>query len=52
MYHVYNRFSSGEAYFADPNDAIDFVEAIGVYRCPVTLYGPDERVPIVPRTRF
>ena len=28
LYHVYNRFSSGEANFADPNDAIEFVEAI------------------------
>ena len=28
LYHVYNRFSSGEAIFADPNEAIDFVEAI------------------------
>jgi len=28
VYHVYNRVSSGEAIFADANDAIDFVEAI------------------------
>ena len=28
LYHVCNRFSSGEANFADPDDAIDFVDAI------------------------
>ena len=25
LYHVYNRFSSGEQVFADPDEAIEFV---------------------------
>lgn len=28
LYHVYNRISSGETTFADPNEASDFVETI------------------------
>ncbi|RLE24014.1 MAG: hypothetical protein DRJ65_10705 [Acidobacteria bacterium] len=28
VYHVYNRISSGEAVFADPNEAIEFIEII------------------------
>ena len=28
LYHVYNRISSGETIFAEPNEAIDFVETI------------------------
>ncbi len=28
IYHVYNRISSGEAVFADPNEAIEFIEII------------------------
>ena len=27
-YHVYNRVSSGEQIFAEPNEAIEFVEII------------------------
>ncbi len=28
LYHVYNRISRGEAVFADPNEAIEFIEII------------------------
>ncbi len=28
MYHVYNRVSSGEAVFANPAEAIDFIDII------------------------
>jgi REP element-mobilizing transposase RayT len=28
VYHVYNRFASGEAIFSDPNEAVEFVELI------------------------
>jgi hypothetical protein len=28
LYHVYNRVSSGEAVFADPNEAIEFIDII------------------------
>ena len=28
LYHVYNRISSGEAVFADPNEAIEFIQII------------------------
>lgn len=28
LYHVYNRISSGEPVFADPNEAIEFIEII------------------------
>ena len=28
LYHEYNRISSGEAVFADPNEAIQFIEII------------------------
>jgi len=28
LYHVYNRISSGEAVFADPNEAVEFIEII------------------------
>jgi len=28
LYHVYNRISSGEPIFADPNEAIEFIEIV------------------------
>jgi hypothetical protein len=28
VYHVYNRFASGEAIFSDPNEVVEFVELI------------------------
>lgn len=28
LYHVYNRFARGEGVFADPEEAIEFVEFI------------------------
>jgi hypothetical protein len=28
VYHVFNRFASGEAVFSDPNEAVEFVELI------------------------
>ena len=28
LYHVYNRVSSGEPVFSDPNEAIEFIEII------------------------
>ncbi len=30
LYHVYNRISSGEAVFANPAEAIDFIEIINI----------------------
>jgi len=29
LYHVYNRVASGEPIFVDPNEAVEFIEAIG-----------------------
>ncbi len=28
IYHVYNRFASGEAVFTDPDAALDFIELL------------------------
>ena len=28
IYHVYNRFASGEAVFADPEEALEFIELL------------------------
>ena len=28
IYHVYNRFASGEAVFADPDAALEFIELL------------------------
>ena len=33
IYHVYNRFASGEAIFADPEVARDFIDLVQRFQC-------------------
>ena len=51
IYHVYNRFASGEAVFADPEEALEFIELLRFVKkrdIPmgetrfVTVVSPDE----------